>query len=221
MLIVDIIANVLFRILDDAGIEGDNEQAGWLIMLGVLKFMAIFVAAILFDTKGRRPLFFASLIGMVIALLVLAFNFYGNKNEVVTITSLAFYLTMFSIGMGPGSWLIPSEVFFTNIRAKAMSVATLTNRLIATLASTTTLTAKNSIGFGTYFLILAFFCVLVLLFYIYVVPETKGKHLEEMTLYFAEITNDQSILELDSTLNIIGDPTTPLLSGDGNETTYM
>mmetsp|Transcript_25578 Transcript_25578/g.38196 ORF Transcript_25578/g.38196 Transcript_25578/m.38196 type:complete len:137 (+) Transcript_25578:47-457(+) len=135
--------------------------------------------------------------------------------------SLGLYLIMFTIGMGPGSWLIPSEVFSTNIRAKAMSVATVTNRLVATIVSSTTLTAKNTIGFGTYFLILAGCCFLVLLFYIHVVPETKGKHLEEMTHYFAEITNDQSILELESRVSIIGDPTSPLLSGNGRESTYV
>mmetsp|Transcript_27497 Transcript_27497/g.42662 ORF Transcript_27497/g.42662 Transcript_27497/m.42662 type:complete len:513 (+) Transcript_27497:234-1772(+) len=218
---IDAIQYYLVQILDDAGIEGDYEQAGWLIFLGVLKFCFIFVAIKVFDTLGRRPLFFISLTGMIIALLVLAFNFYGSKYDSVTLMSLGLYLVMFTIGMGPGSWLIPSEVFSTNIRAKAMSIATVTNRLVATIVSTTTLTAKNTIGFGTYFLILAGCCVLVLLFYIHVVPETKGKHLEEMTHYFAEITNDQSVLELESRVSQIGDPTTPLLSGNGRERTYV
>ena len=57
---------------------------------------------------------------------------------------------------------IPSEVFFTNIRAKSMSIATLFNRVFAAIMASTVLTADNTIGWGSYFLLLAVLCVICL-----------------------------------------------------------
>jgi len=95
---------------------------------------------------------------MILSLLVISFNFYGGASKGLTISGIAFYMSFFSIGMGPGAWLIPSEVFFISIRAKAMSMATFCNRVFAAIMASTVLTADNTIGFGSYFLILAIVC---------------------------------------------------------------
>mmetsp|Transcript_26997 Transcript_26997/g.41866 ORF Transcript_26997/g.41866 Transcript_26997/m.41866 type:complete len:531 (+) Transcript_26997:79-1671(+) len=193
---IDAIQYYLVEILEDVGVHDTNEQAAWLILLGCLKFSFLILAGRLFDSKGRRPLFFISLTGMAFSLLAISFNFFGGQYKGVTIVGLASYMSFFSLGMGPGAWLIPSEVFFTSIRAKSMSIATFTNRIFAAIMAMTVLSAENTIGWGSYFLILSFICCICLAFFYFLVPETKGKHLEEMAAYFAEITNDSSIFEL-------------------------
>lgn len=193
---IDAIQYYLVEILEESGVDDTNERALWLILFSVLKFSFILVAAHLFDKKGRRPLFIFSLSGMILSLLVISFNFYGGASKGLTISGIAFYMSFFSIGMGPGAWLIPSEVFFISIRAKAMSMATFCNRVFAAIMASTVLTADNTIGFGSYFLILAIVCGICLAFFYFLVPETNNKHLEEMAHYFAEITNDHSIFEL-------------------------
>lgn len=60
---IDAIQYYLVKILEDVGVDNTNEQAAWLILLGCLKFSFIILAGKLFDSKGRRPLFFISLTG--------------------------------------------------------------------------------------------------------------------------------------------------------------
>ena len=94
-----------------------------------------------------------------------------------------------------GAWLIPSEVFATVIRAKAMSVATCASRIVATIMASTFLTIADTVGWSTFFCILAGICLLICAFFLTFLPETKGKSLEDMTLYFAEQTGDRTLLE--------------------------
>ena len=96
-----------------------------------------------------------------------------------------------------GGWLIPSEVYSTCIRAKAMSLTTFTNRLIGTIMSSTFLSMANAITWAGYFLLLTFICISIAAFIYFLLPETKGHSLEDMSLYFAEITDDRSILDVD------------------------
>jgi SP family galactose:H+ symporter-like MFS transporter len=131
------------------------------------------------------------------ALILTSFSFFGDKDRspAFAIVGLSLYLSFFSVGMGPGAWLIPSEIFATSIRAKAMSVATFFNRICATLMSSTFLSTANAIGWSGFFLMLAGVCVVVFAFIYFLLPETKGRSLEDMSIYFAEITGDNSILE--------------------------
>ena len=121
---IDAIQYFLVYILDEIGFQDRNAQTGILIALGLIKLSVVVVAGHLFDRMGRRPLFFMSLIGMSISLFLVSFGFVGGaSSERFAVFGLALYLAFFSLGMGPGAWLIPSEVFSTMIRAKAMSVA--------------------------------------------------------------------------------------------------
>ena len=121
----------------------------------------------------------------------------GSPNPGLTIFGLAVYLSMFSLGLGPGCWLIPSEVFTLSIRAKAMSLATFLNRIFATIMSSTFLSMANVLTWGGYFILLACVCFILFLFFYLLLPETKGRALEDMALYFAEITGDRSILDVE------------------------
>ena len=138
---------------------------------------------------------------MCFSLIIIAYT-----EGVAQIAGMGLFLSFFSIGMGPGAWLIPSEIFATSIRAKAMSLATLLNRVTATVVASTFLTTAEAIGWQGYFLMLAGICVFFSILIILYLPETKGRSLEDMTLYFAEITNDTSILDAEATLR-----------GNGNE----
>lgn len=99
-----------------------------------------------------------------------------------------------------GAWLIPSEVFASCIRAKAMSVATFANRVTATLMSSTFLSTANAMGWGGFFLVLCSVSLVVCAFVYFFLPETRGRSLEEMSLYFAEITNDTFVLEAEANI---------------------
>eukprot|EP00550_Attheya_septentrionalis_P001542 CAMPEP_0198291048 /NCGR_PEP_ID=MMETSP1449-20131203/8704_1 /TAXON_ID=420275 /ORGANISM="Attheya septentrionalis, Strain CCMP2084" /LENGTH=549 /DNA_ID=CAMNT_0043989639 /DNA_START=279 /DNA_END=1928 /DNA_ORIENTATION=- len=202
---IDAIQYFLTFIIRESGIDSRAKQTVILVFLGLLKLVFILIAARLFDTRGRRPLFFISLCGCAAALLLVAFSFIGKDeentdNSGLAVLGLALYLSAFSLGMGPGAWLIPSEVFAISIRAKAMSLATFSNRLTGTLISSTFLTTANAMSWSGFFVLLAVICLLAAAFLYFFLPETKGRSLEDMSMYFAEITGDNSILEVEETI---------------------
>ena len=199
---IDAIQYYLLDVIEDAHVASSTGESCILIFLGLVKLVFICVGGRQFDRRGRRPLLFVSLIGMSVATLLISIGFFANtklSGEVI-IVGLAVYLAFFSIGMGPGAWLVPSEVFTTSIRGKAMSVATFMNRATATLMSSTFLSTANSMGWGGFFLMLSVICLVVLCFFYKYLPETKGRSLEDMSVYFAELTGDTSVLEAEERL---------------------
>lgn len=204
---IDAVQYFLMYIIAESGVKSYDARKVILISLGLLKLTFIIVAGRLFDKRGRRPLFFVSLGGCSVACLLLSFNFYvGSTHPEFAIFALGLYLTSFSIGLGPGSWLIPSEVFALTIRAKAMSLATFSNRLFSTLMASTFLTVARVLSWAGFFLLLAAVCVVCALFLYLYLPETKGRALEDMVLYFAELTGDRSVLEVDKALRAAPPP---------------
>ena len=201
---IDAIQYYLIDVLEESGIDNEKTRIFILILLGLLKLIFIIVGGKLFDKRGRRPLLFASLAGTTVALLIVGFTFMANGDDAAstpvgfTVTGLALYLSFFSIGIGPGCWLVPSEIFATSIRAKAMSLATFFNRITATLMSSTFLSTSDAITTGGFFMMLAGICVVSAIFIYFFLPETKGRSLEDMSVYFAEVTNDQSILDAEA-----------------------
>ena len=162
---------------------------------------------------GRRALLIGSNVGLFFSLLLLGGNFIaideantslpnglllnatdsGNSQDgptagggsgVLAVFALLVYVTAFSLGMGPGAWLIPSEVFSLEVRARAMSLATFSNRSLAAVAGATFLSLRSALSnAGVCFL----FAVLTLVntaFMYYCVPETRGTSLESMRRYF-------------------------------------
>lgn len=198
---IDAIQYFLVYILDESGIKSRNAQMGILLVLGVIKLLVIVAAGYLFDRKGRRPLFFVSLLGMSVSLFLISMAFVGGaSSEGFAVFGLALYLAFFSIGMGPGAWLVPSEVFSTMIRAKAMSVATFMNRVTATLMASTFLSVANAMSWAGFFIMLSVVCLIILVWMYIYLPETKGRALEDMSQYFAEITGDRSMIEAEESL---------------------
>lgn len=201
---IDALQYYLVDVLDSSGLHSVRMQSWFMVGLGGVKLAVIFISGHLFDTRGRRPLFFVSLLGMAASLFLLSILYFISENDNVDtaalVTILAAYLAFFSMGMGPGAWLVPSEIFATSIRAKAMSIATSLNRATACLMSSTFLSTKDTMTWGGFFLLMTSVCLLICAFVYVYLPETKGRSLEDMSVYFAEITNDESILSAENKL---------------------
>jgi len=176
-----------------AGVKNKQEQFGCLVVLGFLKLMCILVAARCLDSCGRRPLMLASCFGMALALSALSMNFtFSLEAPNLAVIALAFYLCSFSLGMGPGSWLIPGELFPNTVRAKGMSLSTFINRLIASASSLSVLTVANALTWGGFFGALGGLNFAVMLFIYSCLPETKGMTLEEISRTEQAVTGSDS-----------------------------
>ena len=140
--------------------------------------------------------------GCAASLLVVSITFLFDSQvaDYMTVFGLACFLAWFSSGIGPGNWVVVSEIFATSIRAKAMCIAVLPNRITATIMASTFLTFSDLLTWPGFFMVLVAICLAGAWFLYKYLPETKGKSLEEMAGYFAAITGDQSLLELEAKL---------------------
>lgn len=200
---IDALQYYLVDVIANSGIQSKQTQSLILMMLGLIKLAFVFVGGKTFDLNGRRIGLTVSLVGMAASLVLVAAAFSFGDQPLATFTVLlgmALYLSFFSVGMGPGAWLIPSEVFATVIRAKAMSVATCASRIVATFMASSFLTLADTIGWSIFFCLLAGVCLAVCAFFRMYLPEAKGRSLEEMSLVFAELTGDRTLLDAEAEL---------------------
>jgi hypothetical protein len=90
------------------------------------------------------------------------------------------YVAFFAVGMGPGVWVVLAELFPTRIRARAMSVATVTLWAACLLVSLTFLTLVKAIGASGAFWTYAVMSLFTFWFVWRMLPETTGKSLEDI-----------------------------------------
>ena len=199
---IDSIMFYLMFVIQESGIKSELGQIVALMLLGTVKLAFVVVGAKLFDRVGRRPLLLMSLVGCAASLAFVSLMFASDSqvSKILIVVALGFYLAFFSSGLGPGNWVVVSEVFATSIRAKAMMVAILPNRITATIMASTFLSLADALTWPGFFLILAGVCLGGAVFLFVYLPETKGRSLEEMSLYFAEITGDRTILDAEERL---------------------
>ena len=131
-----------------------------------------------------------SVAGMGVSLLVIGAAFSGGLPVLAVVSTWA-YMMSFSLGIGPGCWLVASEVFPLVIRAKCMALATVANRVFSSLIASTFLSWAGAMSYAGYFY---FFTVLSVVLwatlYVYL-PETSGKSLEAMSDYFASLFGEE------------------------------
>ena len=89
-------------------------------------------------------------------------------------------MASFAVGMGPGVWVVMSEIFPTRIRGRAMSVATISLWVACVALTATFLSLSRALTPSGAFWIYGSVCVFTVLFVAFVTPETKGKTLEEI-----------------------------------------
>ncbi len=169
-------------IFKTAGFSSDAVSILATVGVGVINVIMTVVAMILLDKVGRRPLLLAGIAGMIVALVVLGFDFMvvSSHRGWIAVICLMVYVGCFAFSLGPIFWLMISEIYPLRIRGRAMSVATISNwgsnLLIAFTFPILIAVAGSSITFWIY----AAIGVVALLFSFSWVPETKGKTLEEI-----------------------------------------
>ena len=177
------------RILLDLG-ETRNRVYAALVGMGVLKTLCIVVAAVYLDKSGRRPMLLGSVFGMGLSLLVIGTAFSAGLPVLAVVATWA-YMMSFSLGIGPGCWLVASEVFPLVIRAKCMALATVANRVFSSLIASTFLSWAGAMTYAGYFYFFTALSVLLwATLYVYL-PETSGKSLEAMSDYFASLFGEE------------------------------
>jgi SP family galactose:H+ symporter-like MFS transporter len=150
--------------------------------VGIVNVGFTVVAIFLLDRIGRRPLLLIGVVGMILTLALLGYDFTRPEAErgPLSVIGLMAYVAAFAISLGPIFWLMISEIYPLRIRGRAMSVATLTNWLSNLLITFTFPLMIAAIGPSATFWIYAGVGVIGFFFCWSLVPETKGRSLEEI-----------------------------------------
>jgi sugar porter (SP) family MFS transporter len=151
--------------------------------VGVVNVALTLVSIWLIDRAGRRALLLWSLVGMAVTLAVLARGFAAGASGAsawITVLSVAAYVAFFAVGLGPVFWLLIAEIFPLAVRGRAMSVATISNWGFNLVVTVTFLGLISLFGRTGTFLIYAMLTMAAIVFTAILVPETKGRSLEEI-----------------------------------------
>ena len=177
------------------------------VIVGGAKLVATLFTVLRVELYGRRPLLFAGIAMMLVALVVLSVAVHskgavgGHASQVSSsaassatdpwalaiIGALMVYVCGYQVGFGPIAWLMISEVFPLRTRGTALSIAVMVNfvcNLVVTFTLPSIQGAFDAIepgkGMAWLFAFYAGFCLVSLAFVAMHVPETKGKSLEQI-----------------------------------------
>jgi SP family xylose:H+ symportor-like MFS transporter len=155
------------------------------IIVGMINLLFTVLAILTVDKFGRKPLQIIGSIGMAISMTGLGFAFFLKAPGILALIFMLLYVASFAMSWGPVTWVLLSEIFPNSIRG-AMGIAVAAQWLANLLVSTTFPMMNDSTFLATKFhngfpyWIYAVMGVLSAIFMWKLVPETKGKTLEEL-----------------------------------------
>jgi MFS transporter, SP family, xylose:H+ symportor len=163
-----------------------NDSLMLTIIVGIINLSFTVLAIFTVDRFGRKPLQIVGALGMALFMFMLGFSFFFGKLGVIAMVSMLGYVACFAFSWGPITWVLLSELFPNKIRGGAMAIAVaaqwIANLVISwtfpIMNSSTELTRLFNHGFAYW--IYGFMGLLAAWFVWKMVPETKGKTLEQI-----------------------------------------
>jgi SP family xylose:H+ symportor-like MFS transporter len=173
------------RIFQDMGMQNPMVQT---VIMGVVNISFTLVAVFTVEKWGRKPLLITGSIGMAVGAFLVAITFGNASLSTVTMLSIMLYSAAFMMSWGPICWVLIAEIFPNTIRGKAVAIAVAFQWIFNWIVSSTFvpmfnmhLSAGDNFGHWFTYGLYGIICVLAALFVWKLVPETKGKTLEDMT----------------------------------------
>ena len=173
------------RIFGDMGMENPMVIT---VFMGVVNILFTLVAIFTVEKWGRKPLLIYGSLGMAVGALGVALTFGHAGMEFVTAASIMVYAASFMFSWGPICWVLIAEIFPNTIRGGAVAIAVAFQWIFNFIVSSTFvpmfnmhLTEGDDFGHWFTYGLYGIICLLAALFVWKLVPETKGKTLEDMT----------------------------------------
>jgi len=173
------------RIFGDMGMDNPMVQT---VIMGVVNISFTLIAVFTVEKWGRKPLLITGSIGMGIGAFLVALTFGNAAFQLVTMIAIMLYSASFMMSWGPICWVLIAEIFPNTIRGKAVAIAVAFQWIFNWLVSSTFvpmfnmhLTEGDDFGHWFTYGLYGTICVIAALFVWRLVPETKGKTLEDMS----------------------------------------
>lgn len=167
---------------------GVGNEMTYTVIMGIVNILFTLVAIFTVEKLGRRPLLICGSIGMAIGALGVAACNIIPVPSIVNAVCIMIYTASFMFSWGPICWVLISEIFPNTIRGAAVAVAVAFQWIFNFIVSSTFVPMYNmeitaGDGFGHIFAygLYGVICIAAAVFVYKLVPETKGKTLEDMT----------------------------------------
>ena len=148
--------------------------------IGLVNFLATLLGLALIDRVGRRTLMLVGTFGLILTLGLVARAFFVESFGMLVPIYLFVYIAFFAFSQGAVIWVFISEIFPNSVRASGQSLGSFTHWLMAAIVAFSFPIIAEALGGGATFTIFCGMMVLQLLFVWKMMPETKGKSLEEL-----------------------------------------
>ena len=173
------------RIFGDMGMDNPMMIT---VFMGIINILFTLVAIFTVEKWGRKPLLIYGSLGMALGAFGVALTFGHAGMELVTAASLLVYSASFMFSWGPITWVLIAEIFPNTIRGAAVAIAVAFQWIFNFIVSSTFVPMFNmhltdGDDFGHWFTygLYGIICLVAAIFVWKLVPETKGKTLEDMT----------------------------------------
>ena len=168
------------RIFEEGGL-GESTSLLSSIGIGVTNLIFTFVGISLIDKLGRRSLMYYGSFGYIISLSLVACAFFFEWGGLLIPVFLFLFIAAHAIGQGAIIWVYISEIFPNHLRNSGQSFGVGVDWVLAAIIPSFVPLLFASIGPGVVFSIFAIFMVFQLIFVHYMMPETRGISLEELS----------------------------------------
>lgn len=168
------------RIFEEAGL-GESTALLSSIGIGVTNLIFTLIGVFLIDKLGRKTLMIVGSFGYIISLSLVAIAFFLGWTGMAVPTFLFLFIAAHAIGQGAVIWVFISEIFPNHLRASGQSFGSSTHWFLAALIPASIPFLFSYIGAGIVFLFFALMMVFQLIFVLFMMPETKGISLEELS----------------------------------------
>ncbi|CAI8349701.1 MAG: D-xylose-proton symporter [Owenweeksia sp. TMED14] len=167
-------------ILENAGFATSDSLLSS-VSIGGVNLLFTFVGLYFIDRAGRRRLMYLGSLGYIISLTLVAYGFYSDASPFFNLGFILLFIASHAVGQGSVIWVFISEIFPNSVRGVGQSWGTGTHWVFAALITLVGPVLLDSFPQGyQIFLFFAVCMVFQLLFTHFMMPETKGKSLEEL-----------------------------------------
>ncbi len=148
---------------------------------GIVNLGFTCVAIFTVEKLGRKPLLITGSLGMALGAIGVACTFGNADLQLLCMISIMIYSASFMFSWGPICWVLIAEVFPNTIRGGAVAIAVAFQWIFNWIVSTSFVPMANSLGYWFTYGLYGVICIVAAIFVWKLVPETKGKTLEDMT----------------------------------------
>lgn len=175
----NVIFNYAQEIFQSAGYDVDNTFIN-IVVTGIANLIFTFVAIYTVDRLGRRALMLLGAGGLAGIYLILGTCYYFEVSGIFMVVLVVAAIACYAMTLGPVTWVLLSEIFPNKVRGVAVATGTFALWVASFILTYTFPFLNKALGTAGTFWIYTAICAACLVFFLFRMPETKGKSLEQL-----------------------------------------